>query len=275
MRYVVRVHASKRRLLNLIASVPKYVSTHQRGAGGFQQILLVRLGIALLSKIQQAFVVRASGQSDETGLFWKPLSEKTVAYDRRHTYQDKKGRLRWMPKKSDRAGYAPSWMLTPAQRKEWWFLYRLYGGGKPTGRAYHSRPYQYNDRAAAIAWVIMKSRGAKTILMVYGKMKVPILRDTGLLLNSLSPAIPVSDSPPPTVPPKTPQQVFQLGFGNVSVGTTRDWALAHHLGIPGRLPQRRLWPDPVNWTSGWWHVILEQGQLGLVDILLYLFSRLK
>jgi hypothetical protein len=81
-----------------------------------------------------------------------------------------------------------------------------------------------------------------------------ILRDTGALLASLSPDKESRD------------QVFRVGPGSVTVGTNRRGALAHHGGVPGRLPQRRLWPAPKKWPGTWWQPVLRQVQLGIVDI---------
>ncbi len=145
--------------------------------------LQVRLGLTLLGRIKNAFIVKAKGGTDEAGLRWKPL--------------------------------AP---LTKKLRR-----------GKP--------PYL-------------------------------ILRDTGLLLNSLTPG---AITPGASTPPVVPEQVFRLNPGVVTIGTVRPWAWAHHQGLPFRrppLPQRRLWPEVSHWPSSWWLDLAEQAQQGIVDIVI-------
>lgn len=99
----------------------------------------------------------------------------------------------------------------------------------------------------------------------HGKRKsanVEILRDTGLLLNSMSPGITIAE------------QVFRIGRGEVIVGTNRKWAGVHHNGSRnGRIPQRRLWPEPRNWPESWWADISEQARAGLIDIAEFLIKR--
>lgn len=109
--------------------------------------------------------------------------------------------------------------------------------------------------AAKRAWAILKREGATTLLAKYGGRSVEILRDTGLLLNSLSPGVASAD------------QIFRLAPGTVIIGTNRKGALFHHMGIPGRLPQRRLWPDPKRWPKSWRLDILEQLRQGMIDIM--------
>ena len=110
---------------------------------------------------------------------------------------------------------------------------------------------------------MLKGEGAKTLLELYGNTQVDILRDTGILLNSLSPGVPGS----------VPDQVFRIGVGEVIVGTNRKGAASHHQGIPGRLPQRRLWPEPSKWPASWWESILEQGRAGLIEIIIFVLQR--
>jgi phage gpG-like protein len=90
----------------------------------------------------------------------------------------------------------------------------------------------------------------------YSARTVEILRDTGALLNSLTP-LSASSS-----------QVFDVAHaGSVTIGTNLAYAAAHHEGDPRRnLPQRRLWPDPNDWPPTWWQDIHEQATQGIVEI---------
>ena len=125
------------------------------------------------------------------------------------------------------------------------------------------------EHAAALAWTIVKASGGETLIGKYGGEPVEILRDTGLLLNSLSPGVDTNATTPPTVE----NQVFRIGKGEVIIGTSRKWAAAHHNGIPGRLPQRRLWAEPKDWPANWWADITDQAKEGIVEIMVFMLQR--
>ncbi len=239
---VVYMSASHRKVLKTLRQIPAIASgmTGDNVAATAVQAMLVRIGVAALGRIKQAFIVKARGGTDETGLKWDKLSPKTVAYSRRHPGVLHPGRRR--------APFKPSWMLTAKQRRRWWALYAVGG--------------------PAYAWRVVKAEGGKTLIGEYGDTPVDILRDTGLLLNSLSPGVASGSSPP-----QIPEQVFQLGRGEVIVGTSRRFAGSHHRGIPGRLTQRRLWPEPRDWTPNWWADLAEQAREGLVEIAIFMLGR--
>lgn len=245
----IHVRVSYDQVRAVLARVPR-VASGSSGGGVAARALLVRVGLAALAKIKEAFLVRSRGGTDAAGLRWQPLSPKTVAYSRRHP---------GVPRRRSFWKYHPSFAVTARQRRRWWALYKRllgrYGGDKA--------------RAAAHAWVILKQEGVNPTLMErYGGTKVEILRDTGILFNSLSPAIIVGQQAPPVPPPKPPKQVFRLRSGEVGVGTSRKWAGTHHKGVPGRIPRRPLWPDPGQWPSSWWSALLEQARYGVIDLIL-------
>jgi hypothetical protein len=258
--HTIYVRKSSQQVQRILALIPEYASGLRQGVSSWGQILQVRMGLALLGRIKQAFIAKARGGADETGLRWPLLAKSTIAYSRRHP---------GVPLGKTRAKSAPSWMLTKKQRERWWSLYRQYGGTAPEGATYHKSGRSF---AAAIAWRILKHEGAKTLMSEYGNTKVDILRDKGLLFNSLSPGVAVGDPPPPPNPPKPRHQVFRTRRGEVIVGTSRLWAGTHHKGTR-RIPQRRLWPEPKRWTASWWADVLNQGRMGVIDILLYLFGK--
>lgn len=255
---VIHVQASRRQVVSALRRVPRLVSG-RTGAGGAVQALQVRVGLTVLGLIKEAFLVKAQGGTDAAGERWRPLAPSTIAYNRRHPLLTKK--KSWLPVKVVRSGFAPSFALTDKQRERWWELYRR-GLARYKGDQSH---------AAAVAWHVVKKEGARTLLEMYGDAKVEILRDTGLLFNSLTPG--ADPDTAPRSPPRVKHQVFRPGSGEVIVGTNRKWAWTHHKGVPGRLPQRRLWPDPGKWPAFWWDMILEQARLGLIDIIEFLLTR--
>lgn len=104
-----------------------------------------------------------------------------------------------------------------------------------------------------------------------GDAKIQILRDTGLLFNSLSPGIPGAASH--HMPSRKARQVFRLNPGSVTIGTNRVGAIYHHEGRFPPLPQRRLWPAPEDWPKNWWSEILQQGREGLLEVAQTILSR--
>lgn len=253
---VIYVRASAEAVTEAVRSIP----SEARAGGVIANAMMVRCGMVALGRIRTAFIAKARGGMDEAGDSWKPLKPSTIAYSRRHRKKpgslsesqvfSRAKKLPWIPKASVRAGHAPSYALTKKQRDRWWDVYRrglaMFKGDK--------------GHAARRAWFILKSEGATTLIAQYGGAQVDILRDTGLLLSSLSPGV------------KSAEQVFRVEPGEVIVGTNRKWAAVHHRGIPGRLPQRRLWPEPGRWPSSWWQDIAEQARQGLIDLAIYLIK---
>lgn len=235
MENTINVSIPRVRFMQKLLSLPE-VATHSKA-------LLTRIGLTILGRIKRAFIVKARGGTDETGDKWAPLSKKTIAYSRR-------GRTATERKREAR----PSQGLTKKQQDRWWEVYRR-------ALAQHKGD---KGHAAAVAWVVLKKEGAKTLLDKYGNRKVEILRNDGLLLNSLSPGS------------GSPDQIFQVGDGVITLGTNRKGAMSHHLGDPSRnLPQRRLWPDPKDWPSSWWDEILEQAKEGLLEIAINLLRGIR
>jgi len=231
----VHVRASRAAIRQALARLP----TVARAGGPVADAMMVRCGVALLGRIKQAFVAKSHGGTDEAGESWRPLSPKTIAYSKTRQ-RGRGGRTKAENGRTAR----PSQALNAKQQARWWEVYRrqlaIYKGNK--------------GHAAAIAWLVLKREGVQTLVDKYGHQKVKILRDTGLLLNSLSPGV-VSD-----------EQIFRVGRGEVVVGTNRKGAIGHHYGIPGRLPQRRLWPAPYKWPSSWWNDIQNQVKQGMADL---------
>jgi hypothetical protein len=121
--------------------------------------------------------------------------------------------------------------------------------------------YGNKNHAARRAWVLLKNEGVVTLFDKYHRRHVDILVDTGKLLKSLTPGA------------RSGAQVFRVEAGSVTIGTKRKGALAHHQGVPGRLPQRRLWPKPANWPMSWWNDILSRVAEGLARIAVHLVEQ--
>lgn len=100
--------------------------------------------------------------------------------------------------------------------------------------------------------------------------KDEILRDTGILLNSLSPGV------------DPPFQVLRTEPGVVIVGTNVTCAKYHHSDKPRKmkkdgtpkLPQRRLWPTVDKWPSKWTGLIVKKVREGTLFLLKEWLQRL-
>jgi hypothetical protein len=255
--HTVTVRATPAQLARTLRNLPQ----SSRGTSAAAKVLLVRCGLALLGKIKEAFLAKARGGTDEAGERWKPLSPFTIAYSRRHPGLARKGKG-----KRTRLHH-PSAILSQKQRQRWWEVY-----GRMKARFSERGEAGAKAHAARYAWKVLKDEGAPTIIGRYGATPVEILRDTGLLFNSLSPAIPPAAAS--SAPPRTKEQVFLLKRAEVMIGTKRKWAWVHHHGS-ARVPQRRLWPRVEDWPASWWAALAEQAQYGVIDVLLYELGRLS
>lgn len=231
----VNVRATRATLRRALSALP----ARARSGGPVASAMLTRIGLTILGRIRTAFIAKARGGADEAGEAWKPLSPKTVAYSKTRQ-RGKGGRTRTEKKRDAR----PSQALSKKQQERWWEVYRRTLAASKGDKG----------RAARTAWAVLKAEGARTLVDKYGGRQVEILRDTGLLLNSLSPGT------------SSAEQVFRVGPGEVIVGTNRKGAAGHHNGIPGKLPQRRLWPAPGKWPASWWADVCEQAKQGLLDL---------
>lgn len=205
--------------------------------------LLIRLGVILLNHIKEAFIAKANGRTDEAGERWAPLSPSTIAYSRTAGRRGpaRGGRTRSEKGRSGR----PSQALSKKQQERWWALYRqglaMFKGDKGS--------------AARRAWSIVKGEGATTLFDKYSNRTVQILIDSGKLLRSL------------TAGTSNPDNVFRVGQDEIVIGTSRKGALAHHNGVPGKLPQRRLWPPTDKWPDRWWKDLADETARSVVKSL--------
>lgn len=238
---IVYVRATRAEIRQAMACIPAG-AFGGFGARSIADQMMERCGLAALGHIHKAFITKARGGTDEAGESWKSLSPKTIVGRRGN-------RTRTEKKRAKEGNDRPSVALNARQRDRWWDVYRQ-----------QLARFKGNKSAAARnAWTILKSEGAQTLLSKYGNRKVDILRDTGILLNSLSPGTDSND------------QVFRIGRGEVIVGTNVPYAIIHHIGN-SHVPQRRLWPEPRKWPSNWWLDIAETARSGLVDIARFLIK---
>ena len=204
----------------------------------------LRISMALLSQVQQAFVVKSRGGTGSDNIKWPPLKRETIA-QRRTTKSELKS--------IGITGQRVRGFLTPAENDRWKAIFRS---------VYARRALELGDAAAkakagATAWAILKSEGAQTKLDLLGGRTVDILRDTSMLLRSLSPLSPGQ--------PPAEGQIIRIADGAIAVGSSlKPW---HHEGIPGRLPARPFWPVDGSIPPVWWDAIMVAAGNGLRESL--------
>lgn len=257
---------------DFVAMLAGDIPDEDRIAEGF----LLSLGFAALSDIKDAFITKARGGTDEMGVRWPPLSKEYLAYGRRFG-SGEQARLKRGAGLGRSHRYAPGnkkGLLTASQLKQWRWLFVTY-----LARFMLSEPeVAAKSHAAAVAWSIMKKRGAKTKLEVFGSRQAQILRDTGVLFNSLSPGLLSGEGS--TVSYTRParkggeQQIFRTEQGAVIVGTNVEYASAHQEGGKGLLgfPQRVIVPDeqhpvPDVWWDRWARAAAKAAAAGLEHLL--------
>lgn len=219
----------------------------------------MRLAAAFLEKIKESFIVKAGGGTDECGDSWPPLSKAYLAYGRRFVPGEQVAlkKAAGLGKGHRHAPGGRQGLLSQAQLDRWRQVFAR--NMRWLEKRYGQK--QAENIAAAIAWKDAKAHGAKTKLEVYGNRKVDILRDTGVLLNSLSPGeVSGSGADAGYSPPAN--QIVSATPGELIVGTNVRYARAHQLGK--RVPLRRILPAPASVPQSWLSYFGRQATSGFV-----------
>lgn len=229
---------------------------------GLSQQFLIPVGMALLADIRDAYVIKSRGGVDAMGVKWPPLSQKYLAYGRRFGRGEQAALKRAA---GLTAGRHHRGLLSAAQNKRWKKIYV-----QSLARFLLSMPErEAKGRAAQIAWATLKKEGAKTKLEVYGHRQVEILRDTGALLNSLTPGVYTGGVYSKPTGEGGSQQIFVLGTGELTIGTNDPKAATHNDGDARRgIPRRQILPDDESQVpEAWREDMLDAGRTAMVEII--------
>ncbi len=232
------------------------------------QGVFLAIGFAALSDIHADFVRKARGDVGEDGNKWPRLSPKYLAYGRRFG-PGEQSRLKAAAGLGRANSKAPG-LLTASQLKRWRQIY-----GTRLARFAASMPLaQAKAKAAAIAWATLKAEGAKTKLEVYGNRQVEVLRDTGILLNSLSMGKWAASCGHRDIQPSAitgrEHQVFSVIENGVIVGTNVPYAASHNFGDPKRgIPARPFIPHPDRVPTVWLQRWLRTGMTAVSHAMRY------
>lgn len=232
------------------------LSGQSNEAPQIHQRFLLAMGLALLGNIKSAYVVKARGGTDEMGIKWAPLQPQTIA-NRRVGPRDTRTRKGASKQDADRAQLIKE--REKIRKREYKKILKRLGARMPIKQA--------KTRASRAAGQIATRITGKTKVQTLGSRQVEILRDTGVLLNSLTPADRNGDSYSPP-----PGQIMNVQQGAVAVGTNVLYAATHQHGdksrnIPARpfLPVKKL---PREWVED----INEAGAIALAETLEQLFK---
>jgi len=232
--------------------------------------VFLAMGIAALTEVHQDFIVKARGGTGADGVTWKRLSPKTLAYSRRFG-PGEKARLKrdaGLGRANSHAPGGKDGLLTAAQLKQWRQFFssflRKYAAQMPLSEA--------KAKAAAQAWVAIKARGAQTKLDVYGHREHEVLRDTGILANSLSVGVISGAEYQRPTAEGGEQQIFQLLENGVIIGTNVKYARTHHEGLNG-VPKRPIMPEDGKMPQAWLDRILDAAMRALAVAIEQAMSR--
>ncbi len=232
-------HGSRAQLRQVLGSLPSILAGRVADPLRIARGLQLRVGVALLSRVQQAFVVKSRGGTGDDGIKWKPMKPASIA--QRRTTAAERRQLGIGGRNRTRG------LLTPTQDRRW---RKIFGSRKAALIArYGMSEAAASARAAQIAWAVLKAEGAQTKLAVLGGRQVDICRDTGRYFRSLSPG--VDDQPS-----GADGQVFDVPPGRVIVGTNVAYA-----GRQAKL--RPPWPAGGRLPAAWWAFLLRVAVRGL------------
>lgn len=242
----------------MIALLPIMFAGRAPDVLGVVQGFKARLAVAFWSKIKLAFIEKSRGGTDETGVKWAPLTKAYLAYQRRFGPGEKAALKAGagLGKGNHLAPGGKDGLLNAAQLKEWQQVYAR-------NVAWLSKRHPEGDAkgiAAGVAWNVIKAHGAKTKLDVFGSREVEILRDTGILFNSISPG---AESGGRYSPPA--DQIFEDRPGELIAGTSVKYAAAHNYGNPKKgLPARQILPPADKVPESWLDDFAEQARDGFI-----------
>ncbi len=211
---------------------------------GVARGVFLAVGVAALSDVKADFVRKARGNTGEDGVKWDPLSPKTIA-NRRVGPRDIK----------NDEHIANRERIRKQEFRKAYGRYRAGGLSEEEAR----------KKANHVAGIRATLRTGRTKVKTLGYRDVDILRDTGVLLNSLSPGQLVGDSYSKPSGDGGLDQIFDLATNGVVVGTNVLYSATHQYGDAKRnIPARPFLPErpPEVWRQRWLNAALRALEAG-------------
>lgn len=243
-----------------IRSIPAMFAGKVPDVGGLVRGFKLRIAFAFFSIIKENFIIKSRGGTDEAGIKWPPLSARYLAYTRP---MGKNGSgSRQPPHAGKLAPGGNDGFMSKAQLQQW----RRWYAGTLKYLALQMPLGEAKRIAAASAWKKSKAAGVRTKLEVFGHRDVEILRDRGILFNSLSPGVITFLGVDASYSP-SPEQLVQEEADGLLCGTNVAYGRDHHFGDPSRnLPARSFWPLDGELPEAWMVEIVEVGASGLANL---------
>lgn len=249
----------RQELESLIRQLPAILTGRVEDTYGVAHGFKMRIALTFFMIVKEEFIVKSRGGTDEAGISWPPLSPEYLAYTR--PMGTRGGGSRQPP---TAGGFTPGCagndgFMTAADLAQWRKDYAA-------SLAWLSASEDIRlakQHAAAIAWNKAKKRGVRTKLQVFGHRDVEILRDRGILFNSISPGIFNEDRGPDAnyIPPQ--DQKLEAGLAGLLIVGSNVPYLYYHQVNPGRRP---IWPQNGDLPPAWMDEIIEVAVSGLVRI---------
>lgn len=220
--------------------------------------LLIRIGNALLSQIQQDFLVKSRRGIGRDGIEWPELKPETIRR-RRVSPQDERDVRKAIKELRGRI-YADE-------------LGRLRAA---TFSSFAPRPITMQDEKIDAVLVKRARKYAKELVEAAAKRlrnqllstrQVDILRDTGAMFRAFTPGVGLQV-------PTNPGQSFETNIGSarVTVGNAeKPW----HQEGNDRLPARSSWPIDGTIPEAWWPPIILAAERGMRHLLTKALERPK
>ena len=255
----IYVNAERRPELEaLIRSLPALLAGKTDDPYGIARGFRLRVAFAFFMVVKEEFIVKSRGGTDAAGIQWPPLSPEYLAYTRPMGRGGSGSRQPptaggVAPGRAGSDGFMTAldlalWRRDFAQALAWLSASEDVKSAK--------------GHAAAIAWNKAKARGVKTKLQVFGQRDVEILRDRGILFNSISPGVLTEDGASAAYAPPSGDQLVTDQPGMLIVGTNVPYAYYHQVN-PGKRP---LWPKDGNLPAEWMDEIIDVAVSGLIRI---------
>jgi len=265
----VYVRASREQVVQKLRQLGGMLSGRIADPYGLARAFQLRLGTSALSVIKEDFATKARGGVGRDGIAWPPLSPVTLALRNRTGAGSAKVVAQLRQDYSSMPEHRRK--LIKEHYNRVLALYRADAKGDVTGAKARKHARYILDlmrkEIPTSRFIFLKHTlegdlpAERAERLAFFSAWAEMLRDTGVLLNSLSPGV---DGP------GHPEQIFELTAGSVIVGTNVPYAIFHHSYAPRKLkkdgnpklPQRAFWPES-NFPDGWWAPVIDGAMTGI------------
>lgn len=229
---------------------------------GIARGVFTAVGFAALSDIHADFVRKSGGAQGEDGVTWTPLKPATIARRRLGPKDKQLPHIAERLKAEKEAVKEAKKRFIAAAKQRYKTLVARLSLSLPADEARKRASEQIAAEQKAADFLLrgqiaLAKQTGQRRQDVLSQRQVDILRDTGVLLNSLSPGEMSGDGPgviyQPPSGPGGDQQAFGLFDSGVIVGTTVAYAKTHQEG-KGQVPARPFLPTqgvPQVWLDRW------------------------